>query len=158
MFSHTVEYALRAMACLAIEPEGRTSSATLAERTQVPADYLAKVLQQLSAAGLIEGRRGVGGGYQLCSPPEEINLLDVVNAVEKLERIDTCPLKLESHGPNLCPLHRRMNAAIESVIRVFENNTLADLFSAQNGEEWVSIPLCDTRRPTSLTVEGAEGR
>lgn len=152
MFSQTMEYALRAMACLALEPEERTSSSALAERTQVPSDYLAKVLQQLSAAGLIEGRRGVGGGYRLSRAPEDINLLDVINAVEPLERITSCPLNLESHGPNLCPLHRRMDQAIVRVIDVFEGSTLRDLLSGDADDEWVSIPLCDKRQQVGLTV------
>jgi Rrf2 family protein len=147
-----MEYALRAMACLALEPEERTSSSALAERTQVPSDYLAKVLQQLSAAGLIEGRRGVGGGYRLSRAPEDINLLDVINAVEPLERITSCPLNLESHGPNLCPLHRRMDQAIVRVIDVFEGSTLRDLLSGDADDEWVSIPLCDKRQQVGLTV------
>ncbi len=152
MFSQTVEYALRATACLALEPGQRTPSAALAERTQVPPDYLAKVLQQLSGAGLIEGRRGVGGGYRLTRPPEEVKLLDVINAVEPLKRIKSCPLNLESHGPNLCPLHRRMDRAIERTIEVFEGSTLRDLLSGDEGDEWVSIPLCDKRQQVGVTV------
>jgi len=156
VFSQTVEYALRAMACLALEPEERTSSSALAERTQVPSDYLAKVLQQLAGAGLIEGRRGVGGGYKLSRSPEEINLLDVINAVEPLQRITSCPLNLESHGPNLCPLHRRVDRAIKQVIEVFEGSTLRDLLSGDAGDEWVSVPLCDKRQAVALTVNVAK--
>ena len=61
MFSQTTEYALRAMACLALRPQQLTSAIALADQTKVPANYLAKVLQQLAGAGLIDGRRGVGG-------------------------------------------------------------------------------------------------
>ena len=68
MFSQTTEYALRAMACLAMYPDDLVATPTLAEQTKVPANYLAKVLQQLAAAKLITGRRGVGGGYRLARP------------------------------------------------------------------------------------------
>lgn len=151
MFSQTVEYALRAMACLALEPESRTASAALAERTQVPPDYLAKVLQQLSAANLIEGRRGVGGGYRLSSEPKDINLLDVINAVEPLKRITTCPLKLPNHGPKLCPLHHRMDEAIAGVIRVFRDNSLQDLLVADQ-DFGGSVPLCNTEQTVKLSL------
>lgn len=160
MFSQTVEYALRAMACLALEPDARTASSALAQRTQVPSDYLAKVLQQLSAAGLIEGRRGVGGGYRLISEPENINLLDVINAVEPLQRITSCPLNLGAHGSNLCPLHRRVDSAIARVIEVFEGSTLRDLIAGDADDEWVSVPLCDKRTAVGLTIDrgGPAGR
>ncbi len=50
MFNQTTEYALRAMAVLALEPDERSSSGALAERTQAPMDYLSKVLQSLAGA------------------------------------------------------------------------------------------------------------
>ena len=151
MFSQTVEYALRAMACLALDPETRSASAALAERTQVPADYLAKVLQQLAGAGLIEGRRGVGGGYRLAAKPEDINLLDVINAVEPVKRITSCPLNLPNHGPNLCPLHRRMDEAITGVIKVFDNNSLKDLLLSEDGQLG-SVPLCDQNQTVQVSI------
>ena len=62
MLSQTVEYALRAMVCLAQSPDQLTPTPALASKTKVPPNYLAKVLQVLAQAELIEGRRGVGGG------------------------------------------------------------------------------------------------
>lgn len=142
------------MACLALDPTARTPSAALASRTQVPADYLAKVLQQLSTSSLIEGRRGVGGGYRLLRTPENITLLDVINAVEPLKRISTCPLNIECHGPNLCPLHKRIDSAIAGVISVFEDSSLADLLVSEDGTQGGSIPLCDTQDLVNLSVRG----
>ena len=48
----------------------------------------------------------------LAKPPGELTILEVVNAVEPIGRIKTCPLGLSSHGVNLCPLHRRLDAAL----------------------------------------------
>src|SRR5262249_779585 len=62
VFSQTTEYALRAMACLALAPDELVPTSVLADKTKVPANYLAKVLQQLAGGGLIRGRRGVGRG------------------------------------------------------------------------------------------------
>src|SRR5882672_8604555 len=98
---------MRAMAWLALSPDVLVPTMTLAEKTKVPPHYLAKVLQQLSAADLIMGRRGVRGGYKLSRPARQISLLDVVRAVAEVERITTCPLGIESHGPTLCPLHKK---------------------------------------------------
>src|SRR4051812_36360166 len=104
MFSQTTEYALRAMACLALYPDKLVPISALAELTKVPPNYLAKVLQQLAAAKLIGGRRGVGGGYRLKKPPEQVRLLDVINAVGEVKRIRECPLGIPGHGSNLCAL------------------------------------------------------
>ncbi len=151
MLSQTTEYALRAMTCLAIGQGERVSSATLADMTQAPPDYLAKVLQLLTRAGLVAGRRGVGGGYRLAKPADQIRLLDVVRATTELDRITTCPLGLPNHGKNLCPLHKKMDEAAKAVIEIMDDITLHDLLN-QPGE---NKPLCnaDTTARLSVSVE-----
>lgn len=153
MLSQTTEYALRAMACLAYAPGRLTPTPELAGQTRVPANYLAKVLQALSQAELIEGRRGVGGGYKLSRAPEDISLLDVVNSISPVHRIETCPLGIAGHGSNLCALHRAIDQAAKLLIDTFENVRLADLIADSGG----SRPLCDTEiadRIAKLTIEG----
>jgi Rrf2 family protein len=86
VFTQTTEYALRAVCCMALF-HGRTVPAMmLARQTGVPLHYLAKVLQQLSAADIIRGRRGLGGGYTLRRPPAQIRLTDVVRATASARR------------------------------------------------------------------------
>jgi len=152
MISNTAEYALRAMSWLALTPDERVASSALAEKTQVPADYLAKVLQLMAEAGFIDGRRGVRGGYRLAKPAGEIRLLDVINAVSRnemqLKPIESCPLGIKSHGVNLCPLHRRMDRAIRAVIEVLGDSTLADLVT----EEGAPTPLCESRAGLNVSV------
>ena len=152
MLSQTTEYALRAMACLAFSPDDLTPTPRLAERTLVPPNYLAKVLQSLAQANLITGRRGVGGGYRLSRPATDITLIDVVNAIDPIERIKTCPLGLPNHGTNLCALHRCVDAAAKQFIETFSSVRLSDLIAESSG----SVPLCDTEmaRALSLSVEG----
>ncbi len=155
MFSQTTEYALRAMACLALTPKELVAASTLADMTKVPGDYLAKVLQQLSAAGFVTGRRGAGGGYQLARPASEILLLDVIRCVGHIERIHTCPLGLPNHGPNLCPLHRRMDEAARVVIESLDGVTLETLTSDPKANR----PLCDveaTARLAGITINGSD--
>ncbi len=142
MLSQTVEYALRAMVTLAYRPDELVPTPELAECTKVPSNYLAKVLQTLAGADLIVGRRGVGGGYRLARRADEIRLLDVINAVNPVERITTCPLGLDTHGANLCPLHRRIDQAAAKVIDVFGSSTLADVIT---GEGTPQLPLCDAK-------------
>jgi len=138
MFSQSVEYALRAVVHLAHEaPRGRTTE-QIARATQVPGPYLAKVLQGLVRGEIVRSQRGVGGGMALVRAPEELTILDVVNAVDPIRRIRTCPLGLEAHGAHLCPLHRRMDEALASVERAFAETTLAEILA----EPTTSVPLC----------------
>lgn len=156
MLSQTTEYALRAMACLAYTPDELTPTPVLAKQTRVPSNYLAKVLQSLSQANLIVGRRGVGGGYRLSVPAREITLLDVVNAIDPVGRIEGCPLGLTNHGPNLCALHRTVDRAAQLLIETFKGVSLADLIEDAGG----SRPLCDvemTEKLSALSVEGIPG-
>jgi Rrf2 family transcriptional regulator, nitric oxide-sensitive transcriptional repressor len=150
LFSQTTEYALRAMAWLALSPDTLTPTTLLAEKTKTPSHYLAKVLQQLANAKLIRGRRGVNGGYQLARKPAEITLLEVVRAVAEVQRITTCPLGLDNHGANLCPLHRKMDAAAKAIIEIYDGVTLKDLVSDPHANR----PLCDRETTARLTVMG----
>lgn len=128
MLSQTVEYALRAVVWLAEHEAGQPTHA-IADGTKVPASYLSKVLQSLQRAELVEGRRGAGGGFVLARSPETIRVLDVVQAVDPIVRIRTCPLGNPTHGARLCPLHRRLDDAIAGVERAFGSTTIRDLAS-----------------------------
>lgn len=140
MFSQTVEYALRAVIHLAHEAPAARTTAQIAEATRVPKDYLSKILQGLAKKGIVLTQRGVGGGVSLSKPPSDLTILDVVNAVEPIERYHTCPLKLPNHGANLCPLHQRMDAAMAAVEEAFRNSTLAEVLADASS---TSVPLCD---------------
>lgn len=136
MLSQSVEYALRAAVYLAREGEPRTT-AQVADATQVPAAYLSKVLQGLSRAGIVRSQRGIGGGMTLVPTPKELTILDVVSAVDPLQRIESCPLGLREHGVKLCALHRRLDNAMKSVEDAFRKSTLADVLADPNP----SVPL-----------------
>ncbi|WP_439623466.1 RrF2 family transcriptional regulator [Gemmata sp.] len=139
MFSNTVEYALRAIVHLAYESPDARTTAQIAEATKVPKDYLSKILQGLAKKGIVQTQRGVGGGVTLARSPDELTILDVVTAVEPIQRITSCPLGLAAHGVKLCPLHKRMDAAMATVEAAFRKTTLAEVL-AEPGE---SVPLCD---------------
>ena len=84
MISKTALHAIRAVAGLAELPSGEfEGAATIAARTGAPANYLGKLLQQLSHEGLLTSRKGAGGGFALARPAESITLLDIVEPTEK---------------------------------------------------------------------------
>ena len=139
MFSQTVEYALRAAVFLASRAGEPATTEEVAGRTRVPAPYLAKILQGLAKKGVVRAQRGVGGGVVLARPAAEVTILEVVNAVGPVQRITTCPLGLPSHGPRLCPLHKRLDAALAQVEAAFGGTTLAEVLADPSA----SVPLCD---------------
>jgi len=140
MFSQTTEYALRAAVFLADAPDRSHTAQQIAELTQVPRDYLAKVLRSLSRAGLVLAQRGKHGGFSLTRPPEHITIYDVVEAVDPLPRIRSCPLNLRSHRKQLCPLHRKLDAAFATVERELRGATLAQMLAGGASEV---RPLCE---------------
>ncbi|MFM9059329.1 MAG: RrF2 family transcriptional regulator [Planctomycetaceae bacterium] len=139
MLSQTVEYALRAATYLATVPEQSRTVDQIAEVTQVPVAYLSKVLQQLVRKKIVVSRRGMGGGFMLARAPGTLRILEVVQAVEPIQRITTCPLGLAAHGKRLCPLHRRLDDALAEMEKAFAATTLAEILA----EPTKSVPLCN---------------
>jgi Rrf2 family protein len=138
MISQTTEYALRAIVFMSQHNDSAHVVDRIAQATHVPSKYLSKVMQNLGKAGLVTSQRGLGGGFSLAKPPAGIAIYDVVQAVEPIKRIVSCPLKLASHGAALCPLHRRLDDAMASLEKVFRSTTIQDLLD----EPARSKPLC----------------
>lgn len=140
MLSQTAEYALRAMVFMAMNAESSHTTEAISEKTRVPSGYLAKVMQALRRANLVSSQRGLGGGFVLTRRPEEISILEVINAVDPMQRIHSCPLDLASHGAVLCALHKRLDDAMSIVEKSFSSTTLAEILEKPTK----SIPLCES--------------
>ncbi|MCC6980847.1 MAG: Rrf2 family transcriptional regulator [Candidatus Melainabacteria bacterium] len=140
MISQTTEYALRAIVYLAMHSDTAFTTLQIAKATRVPPAYLAKVMRALGKANLVNSQRGFGGGFELTRKPSEITFLDVLNAVEPCRRIRKCPLGLESHGVNLCALHKRLDDAAAVIEETFAGVTIADILAKPTK----SIPLIET--------------
>jgi Rrf2 family protein len=124
------------MVALAQTDEQAQTAQQIAKRTQVPLDYLSKVLNLLARAGLVTAQRGRGGGFQAARAGEQISVLQIVNAVDPLKRIHTCPLGLAAHGIVLCPLHRKLDDALCAIEEAFRTTTLASISAP------AAAPLC----------------
>jgi Rrf2 family nitric oxide-sensitive transcriptional repressor len=140
LLTNTAEYALRVAVYLATQDDRPATTKDIFSATRIPIGYLSKVLQSLSRAGIIRSKRGLHGGSVLARPPGELTIYDVVQAVSPVQRIRSCPLGLKSHGARLCPLHRRLDHAMETVETAFRDSTLADLLA----EPTHSKPLCES--------------
>ncbi len=93
------DYALRAMLYLAqLEPTQRAATSQIAEEQHIPPSFLAKIISQLSIAGLIHTSRGARGGVSLARQPEEISVLEVVEAIDGPISLNEC-----TDNPSSCP-------------------------------------------------------
>ena len=97
--SDAVEWSIHCCTLLAALPEEQAlPAARLAEFHDVPPAYLAKALQTLAGAGIVESRPGPFGGYRLARPPADITLLDVVLAVDGEDTAFQCQ-EIRQRGP-----------------------------------------------------------
>jgi Rrf2 family protein len=125
--SQTAEYALRAIVYLAYERDTPSTTTEISLAIDAPSSYLAKVMKRLNRAGIVDSKRGLRGGYWLTRDPDELTILEVVNAVDAFQRIERCPLGKPAHTSGLCPLHRRMDNVIAAAERRLDATTFGDI-------------------------------
>jgi Rrf2 family protein len=93
------DYALRAISYLSnLSPNERAATSHIAEVQHIPPSFLAKIISQLSIAGLIHTSRGARGGVSLARPPEDINVLEVIEAIDGPIMLNEC-----TGSPDSCP-------------------------------------------------------
>ncbi|HEY3447649.1 MAG TPA: Rrf2 family transcriptional regulator [Myxococcales bacterium] len=107
------------------ESHGALRAQEIAARKGLPAPFVAKLLVQLSARGIVTGSRGRGGGYRLARPPAQITLFDVVGPLERWSEATMCPFqrKLCSAGRH-CPLHDEIRSLHDSAVRMLKQTAL----------------------------------
>lgn len=96
--SKTVEYALIAVQHMAVHRNDLVSARDLAGHFELPAGLVAKILQRLATAGMLESEQGVHGGYRLVRDPDAISFLELSEAVEGPLRPAAC----DSEGSGSC--------------------------------------------------------
>ena len=90
-FTKKADYALLALSFLASKPEGeRVGPARIAAHYEIPVEMLAKVMQTLAKAGLVDGMAGPTGGYRLIKEPVNVSVRSVVEAVDGPLAIAQC--------------------------------------------------------------------
>ena len=144
MISQTADYSLRAVLILAGSQGQPLTANELAKRAHLPPGYFAKVLQTLARAGIVASQRGLGGGFYLAKPIEQLSMWDVIKVIDPSRRIHTCPLNLPEHRKRLCPLHQRIDAAAASVEEILGHTTFAQLLREQPAGPGVDPVSCAT--------------
>lgn len=103
----TAQYALRALVYIARQPgEHPVLAREIAARTRVPSHYLSRILRDAVRCGLLESARGVGGGFRLARPAEDIRLIDVLSPFDDVLARSRCPFgQPQCNDSNPCGFH-----------------------------------------------------
>jgi Rrf2 family protein len=131
--TRAADYAVRVMIHLAGQPaHTRASRAGLAEAAECPEQFLSKVLQSLTRAGLVVSHRGNTGGFELPVSRQEVSLLDVVEAIEGPVRLNLCLTSEEACvRRGSCPAHAVWADAQRAMLEVLRKSTIHDLAHRQ---------------------------
>lgn len=123
------EYAVRTMIHLASQPPGEhIPISNISQLWDIPEDFLRKIVAQLGHAGLVKSRRGKTGGICIAGDPEQLTLLDVIEAVEGPIFLNKCLVgPLYCSRSVWCEVHLLWNEAQEKVKEVLRSRSLSDL-------------------------------
>jgi Rrf2 family protein len=126
--SRTAEYSLRAMTYLArLQTSKRIRVRDLAEAVDLPAPYLSKIMQKLTAVGILDGQKGHHGGFLLAKPPAEIRFIDILQAVDFNPVAEHCLFGWDScDEQDPCPLHPQWSILKDQIEQWARSHTLAD--------------------------------
>ena len=131
--TRAADYAVRVVTHLASEPAGAVvSKSALAKVSDAPESFLAKILQALTRAGLIEARRGVDGGFLLLERGAQASLLDVVESIDGPISLNLC-LNAETscNRANGCSAHQVWRQAQEAMLAVLREAKIAQMAGPQ---------------------------
>ena len=130
--SRRTDYGIRLILDLSGLPaDGRSATQVIAQRQRVPSPFLAKIIAQLSLAGLVTTHRGAGGGVALARPASQISLLHVIEALEGPVRLNRCliqPLACPNDGH--CPVHDVLARAQADLVASLARTTFDKLVQA----------------------------
>jgi Rrf2 family iron-sulfur cluster assembly transcriptional regulator len=143
IFSRASEYAIQAMLYLAKRwlderkekaqannrvRHGYIQTKEIADAHGMPYYFLAKLVQDLTRAGLVTSTKGPGGGIRLARDPSKITVLDVARSVDNLQYVTDCVIGYEKCSPDHpCPLHHDWEKIRARIFEVIRDKTLADL-------------------------------
>lgn len=158
LLSDAAEYGLRAVVWLAEQPPGVYRLQAIADATRATPGYLIKVLQALARAGIVTAHRGALGGFALAREASSTTVLEVVAAIDPIERIRTCPLGLQPHGRELCPMHRSIDDALAMLERAFGRLTIGSLLGRAAPAPVLCAGSCGSPSPltSSRTTAAAQ--
>jgi Rrf2 family protein len=125
--SEAASLALHTTVLIAAKPDELLSTKNIADILGVSENHLSKVLQRLTKAGIVTPVRGPKGGFQLAKPANQINLLEVYEAIEGPLASEICLLSYQRCDGKLCILGNLLETVYNQVRDYFSNTRLTDL-------------------------------
>ena len=124
------DYAVRAVLYLArMNPNEKATTKEIAEAQDIPSSFLAKIIAQLSIVGLLHTTRGVRGGVTLARSPEEIPLLDVIEAIDGPILVNECVRDNYNCSIKGCPIRTVWCEAQADLINRLQSTTFASILA-----------------------------
>lgn len=129
IFSKKCELGLQAVLYLSTLEQGKTASAIdISKKMNVPKEFVAKVLQSLTASGIVDSKKGKSGGFFLARPASDIRLIDIVKAIDGLSVFEKCVLGFPGCTiEKPCPLHYKWGRIRDEAFAMLSTETLKDL-------------------------------
>jgi Rrf2 family iron-sulfur cluster assembly transcriptional regulator len=145
IYSRSAEYAIRAFVHLAQVQEGKYAMVkNIAEQEEIPAHFLAKILQQLAKKKILSSSKGPHGGFSLFKDPKKITLLDIVNTIDGQDIFTNCLMHngscegLEKDKVR-CPMHEDYEKSRRELVKLFNSRTIYELVMKSNKEDLINI-------------------
>lgn len=115
---------------------------TIAKGEGIPPEYLAKIFQKLTKANIVTGLKGPKKGHIFARPPEDINLLEVINSIEGNALFDDCPIRHCQCGgtPENCHIFAQWISATRKINALFEQTSLATVAWNHPLHRFYSLP------------------
>jgi Rrf2 family protein len=132
IYTRSAEYAIRAFVFLADVPEGKYAMVkNIAEECSIPAHFLAKILQQMARKGFLRSSKGPTGGFSLRKAASEVNILEIVEAIDGLEEYQRCPSGMaECNDEAQCGMHESWKALRARILEYMEETSIQDVADA----------------------------
>ncbi|MCX6148320.1 MAG: Rrf2 family transcriptional regulator [Candidatus Kapabacteria bacterium] len=137
-FTKTCNYGIQAMIYLALMEKGKyVSIKIISEELSMSVHFLTKILQPLTAAGLLTSYKGPNGGVLLAKDSNKISLYDVVAVLDKPEKFTSCMMGLKHCGTGKpCPFHEEWAPIRDKMHSECVSTTLADLAVKARTDEY----------------------
>ena len=118
------DYAVRAIMYLSeLGPNEKAATSQIAEEKEIPLSFLAKIIAQLSVAGLLQTMRGARGGVTLARSPDEISLLEVVEAIDGPLQLNECVNSSFECPISDCPMQQVWQDAQGDLVQRLKSTT-----------------------------------
>jgi len=143
MFSTSCHYGLQAMLYIAFHhtQDNNIELKLIAEDQGIPKHFLSKILQQLVRNDLLVSMKGPTGGFSLKSSPDQIRLIEIVDAIDGLGIFTKCGIGFKECNDNRpCPIHDEFKTVRNQVRELFESKSLSELVEdVKTGNSFVGL-------------------